>query len=147
MSSQSPPGERLTVTKSAVPNNEATPGIASTAAANEFPAASSAEEKLSVSVSATSSANRIAFGLGVGEGSAEATSRAYSGAGLGRIEGVTDPRVADHLVGVELQIVELVERRERALIQHQPEEAARYQREIDALQTELASTADSAAIY
>jgi hypothetical protein len=53
-----------------------------------------------------------------------------------------DPRLEDHLVGVELQIVELVEQRERATVQNDPDEAARIQREIDALQSELAATAD-----
>jgi hypothetical protein len=53
-----------------------------------------------------------------------------------------DPQLEDHLVGVELQIVELVEQRERATVQHDADEAARIQAEIDALQSELAATAD-----
>ena len=53
-----------------------------------------------------------------------------------------DPRLEDHLVGLELQIVELVEQRERALVQHDDAEASRIQGEIDALQLELASTAE-----
>jgi hypothetical protein len=53
-----------------------------------------------------------------------------------------DPRLEDHLVGVELQIVELVEQRERATVQHDTEEAKRIQAEIDALQSELAATAE-----
>ena len=53
-----------------------------------------------------------------------------------------DPRLEDHVVGLELQIVELVEQRERALVQHDDAEAARIQGEIDALQLELASTAE-----
>jgi hypothetical protein len=48
----------------------------------------------------------------------------------------------DHAVGVELQIVELVEQQERAKVQGQPDEAAMLQREVDALQTELAKTAE-----
>jgi hypothetical protein len=53
-----------------------------------------------------------------------------------------DPRLEDHLVGVELQIVELVEQRKRATVQHDTAEAERIQAEIDALQAELASTAE-----
>ena len=53
-----------------------------------------------------------------------------------------DPRLEDHVVGLELQIVELVEQRERALVQHDDGEAARIQGEIDALQLELATTAE-----
>jgi hypothetical protein len=53
-----------------------------------------------------------------------------------------DPRLEDHVVGLELQIVELVEQRERASVQHDDAEAARIQGEIDALQVELASTAE-----
>ncbi len=53
-----------------------------------------------------------------------------------------DPRLEDHAVGLELQIVELVERMERARVQGEPEEADRLQREIDGLQGELARTAE-----
>lgn len=53
-----------------------------------------------------------------------------------------DPKLEDHVVGLELQIVELVEQRERATVQHDEAEAARIQREIDALQAELAQTAE-----
>ncbi len=55
---------------------------------------------------------------------------------------MTDPRLEDHVVGVELQIVELVEQRERAIVQERPEDAARIQREIDALQEEMARAAE-----
>jgi hypothetical protein len=48
----------------------------------------------------------------------------------------------DHAVGVELQIVELVEQQERAKVQGHPEEAAALQPEVDALQQELAKTAE-----
>lgn len=47
----------------------------------------------------------------------------------------------DHLVGVELQVVELVEQRERAEVQGRTEEAGRLQREIDALYSDMAETA------
>ena len=53
-----------------------------------------------------------------------------------------DPRLEDHVVGVELQIVELVEQRERATVQERHEDAARIQREIDALQAEMARAAE-----
>lgn len=55
-----------------------------------------------------------------------------------------DPRLEDHATGLELQIVELVERRERARVQGSGGEAATIQREIDALQLELAETAERA---
>jgi DNA-binding protein H-NS len=55
---------------------------------------------------------------------------------------MTDPQLEDHVVGVELQIVELVEQRERATVQERPEDAARIQREIDALQAEMARAAE-----
>ncbi len=48
----------------------------------------------------------------------------------------------DHAVGVELQIVELVEQQERANVQGHPEEAVVLQSEVDALQSELAKTAE-----
>jgi hypothetical protein len=48
----------------------------------------------------------------------------------------------DHAVGVELQIVELVEQQERAKVQGHPEEAAALQPEVDQLQAELARTAE-----
>ncbi len=53
-----------------------------------------------------------------------------------------DPKLEDHVVGLELQIVELVEQRERAAVQHDDAEAVRIQAEIDALQTEMATTAE-----
>ena len=53
-----------------------------------------------------------------------------------------DPRLADHEMGVELQIVELVERRERARVQGRPGEADAIQCEIDSLQLELADIAE-----
>ena len=56
-----------------------------------------------------------------------------------------DPKLEDHVVGLELQIVELVEQRERATVQHDEAEAARIQGEIDALQSEMATTAEAIA--
>ena len=55
---------------------------------------------------------------------------------------MTDPRLEDHLVGVELQIVELVERRERARLQGRHDDAITIQAELDDLYAELATTAD-----
>jgi hypothetical protein len=48
----------------------------------------------------------------------------------------------DHAVGLELQIVELVEQQERSRVQGHPEEAVELQPEVDALQVELAKTAE-----
>ena len=56
-----------------------------------------------------------------------------------------DPQLEDHVVGLELQIVELVEQRERASVQHDDVEAARIQSEIDALQAEMVTTAEAIA--
>lgn len=64
---------------------------------------------------------------------------------LGWERPVTDPRMEDHAVGVELQINELVEKRERALVQGRSERATLLQQEIEVLQTELAVTADKVA--
>ena len=55
---------------------------------------------------------------------------------------MTDPRLVDHATGVELEIVELVEQRERAIAQGRAADAARLQSEIDALYRELAETAE-----
>jgi hypothetical protein len=53
-----------------------------------------------------------------------------------------DPRLEDHAVGLELQIVELVERRTRADVQGRAEDAALIEHEIDDLQRELTATAE-----
>lgn len=58
---------------------------------------------------------------------------------------MTDPRLADHEMGLELQIVELVEQRRRAEVQGQAEDVQRIQAEIDALQAEMARTAEQIA--
>jgi hypothetical protein len=55
---------------------------------------------------------------------------------------MTDPRLEDHAVGVELQITELVEKIERARVQGRHERVAELQPELDALQDELAETAE-----
>jgi hypothetical protein len=53
-----------------------------------------------------------------------------------------DPRLEDHAVGLELQIVELEERRQRALVQGRVDDAGRLEREEDTLRAELVSTAE-----
>ena len=58
---------------------------------------------------------------------------------------MTDPHLEDHVVGLELQLVELVEQRERAEVQRRPTDAARIQREIDAVQDEMARAAEALA--
>ncbi|MDQ4133734.1 MAG: hypothetical protein M3179_11140 [Actinomycetota bacterium] len=55
---------------------------------------------------------------------------------------MTDPRLEDHVVGLELQLVELVEQEQRAEIQGRAADAARLENEIQALQFELAETAE-----
>jgi len=56
---------------------------------------------------------------------------------------MTNPRLEDHLVGLELQLVELVEQKQRAEVQGRHEDAKRLEAEIGALQAELASTAET----
>ena len=51
---------------------------------------------------------------------------------------------ADHAMGLELQIVELVEQRTRAEVQHRADDAARIEQEIEQLRAELAATAEFA---
>ena len=55
---------------------------------------------------------------------------------------MADILLEDHLVGLELQVVELVEQRERAEVQGRGEDAAAIQREIDALYAEMALTTE-----
>ncbi|HWG74571.1 MAG TPA: hypothetical protein VG184_11025 [Acidimicrobiales bacterium] len=55
------------------------------------------------------------------------------------------PRDADHAVGVELQLEELVEQRERARVQGRVDDAEAIEPEIADLQSELADTIESAA--
>jgi hypothetical protein len=58
---------------------------------------------------------------------------------------VEDPRLADHAVGIELELSELVEQRERARVQHRPADVERLERQIGRLQIELADTAEALA--
>ncbi|MEA2842713.1 MAG: hypothetical protein QOJ69_384 [Actinomycetota bacterium] len=55
---------------------------------------------------------------------------------------MTDPRLEDHVVGLELQLVELVEQRERALVQGEGAEASAISDEIVAVQSELTDAAE-----
>ena len=55
---------------------------------------------------------------------------------------MTDPRLADHMVGLELQMIELEERRQRALVQGDRVAMARLETEIEDLRSELATTAE-----
>lgn len=54
---------------------------------------------------------------------------------------MADIVLEDHLVGVEQQVVELVEQRERARVQHLPDEVTRIDGEIERLYEEMAATA------
>jgi hypothetical protein len=58
---------------------------------------------------------------------------------------MNDPRLEDHALGVELQITELVERIERARVQGRLDRVLELQTELEALQDDLARTADSIA--
>jgi hypothetical protein len=50
-----------------------------------------------------------------------------------------DPNsLEDHALGLELQLIELVEQQERARVQRRDDAVASIQQEIDALQKELA---------
>jgi N-formylglutamate amidohydrolase len=57
---------------------------------------------------------------------------------------VTDAQAANHALGLELQIEELVEQRERARVQRRPDDEARLTEQISALQAELADAAERA---
>lgn len=56
-----------------------------------------------------------------------------------------EPQLGDHAVGLELELAELVEQRERALVQERPADAAQLQQAIEVLQAELAQTAEALA--
>lgn len=48
----------------------------------------------------------------------------------------------DHELGLELELIELVEQRERAIVQERAQDVARYDAQIARLQGELADTAE-----
>lgn len=64
------------------------------------------------------------------------------GPGRGYDWDMTDPRLEDHAIGVELQMTELVEQIERARVQGRLDRVAELQPELEALQDELARTAE-----
>jgi hypothetical protein len=53
--------------------------------------------------------------------------------------------VRDTICGLELQLIDAVERQERAEVQDDSEEATRIQGEIDGLQAKLAAVAEAVA--
>ena len=55
---------------------------------------------------------------------------------------MADPRLEDHAIGVELQLTELTEELERARVQGRTERITDLEREITALQDDLATTAE-----
>lgn len=57
---------------------------------------------------------------------------------------MTNPRLEDHVVGLELQLVELVEQKQRAEVQGRTDDLTGLDRQIEALQAELATTAEVA---
>jgi hypothetical protein len=57
---------------------------------------------------------------------------------------MTNPRLEDHVVGLELQLVELVEQKQRAAVQGRTADITALERQIDALQAELATSAEVA---
>jgi hypothetical protein len=58
---------------------------------------------------------------------------------------MTDPRLEDHAVGVELQMTELVEKIARARVQGRLERVDELQRELDVLQDDLVTTSETIA--
>ncbi|HEX8769691.1 MAG TPA: hypothetical protein VF711_02855 [Acidimicrobiales bacterium] len=57
---------------------------------------------------------------------------------------MTNPRLEDHVVGLELQLVELVEQKQRAEVQGRTDDIVALERQIDALQADLATSAEVA---
>ncbi|MGI8794905.1 MAG: hypothetical protein ACR2H3_17310 [Acidimicrobiales bacterium] len=58
---------------------------------------------------------------------------------------MTRSQLENHVTGLELQIVELVERRERVMVQGRIDEVAGLQAEIEGLQHELMAAAENLA--
>jgi hypothetical protein len=55
---------------------------------------------------------------------------------------MADFRAADHAMGLELQLEELLEQQKRAVVQGRTDDADRLQGEIEQLQLELAETSE-----
>jgi hypothetical protein len=62
------------------------------------------------------------------------------------VAGVVDPRLIDHAIGVELQIVDMVERSRRAQVQGDPAEEAVLDGELDGLYRELSDASTQVAV-
>jgi hypothetical protein len=56
---------------------------------------------------------------------------------------MTDPRLEDHVVGLEQELVELVERRQRALVQGRVDDVITLEGEISDVQAELVAAAET----
>lgn len=63
---------------------------------------------------------------------------------MGKNIGMTNPRLEDHVVGLELQIVELVEQKQRAEVQRRTGDSRALECQIEALQAEMATSAEVA---
>ncbi len=57
---------------------------------------------------------------------------------------MTNPRLEDHVVGLELQLVELVEQKQRAEVQGRTDDIKELERQIGGLQAEMATSAEVA---
>lgn len=69
------------------------------------------------------------------------------GAGMGMEKDMGEGfRPADHAMGLELQLEELQEQRQRARVQGRWQDARRMEHEIEQLQAELAATAELLAV-
>jgi hypothetical protein len=60
----------------------------------------------------------------------------------GYVMRMVDPRLADHAMGIELQLEELTEQRLRATVQGREADARQLENEIRDLHTELAATVE-----
>ena len=65
---------------------------------------------------------------------------------ISRMDRLDENLVRDTVCGLELQLIDAVERQERAEVQDDADEAARIQSEIDRLQAQLAAVADAVAV-
>ncbi len=63
---------------------------------------------------------------------------------MGKNTPMTNPRLEDHVVGLELQIVELVEQKQRAEVQGRTGDSGVLGHQIEALQAEMATSAEVA---
>jgi hypothetical protein len=68
--------------------------------------------------------------------------RTRPGGYISGMDRLDEDLVRDTICGLELQLIDAVERQERAEIQDEPAEATRLQGEIDGLQARLAAVAE-----